>query len=232
MKRVTFANTERKNSQSWNLNVTRNDSCKNFELEIKKSKTDHNKPISIDLKYDLIHKVPPQNESISEQTFCETCVMLDPREQKSTSVKVAFKTGEKFIPDLILVGRLMNVTQPFILGSSKSIDIQYEIFNVGEEAHSTQLKISIPINSTQFSRVPSSCKLENSNGDLTCEIKAGETVVKGEKLKFDLSLETEKLDGKSFKVLAVVSSAGSEKDLINNKVELEIVLTEFSELTG
>lgn len=132
--------------------------------------------------------------------------------------------------DLAVVGTLLNVRQPYVLGSSPTITIQYEISNSGESAYLTQLKVSIPSGATQFSRVPPSCREENNKKEMICDINAGKPVAKGETVKIDINLEASRLEGNSFKVLAAVSSAGDEERPDDNEYENEILLTEFSDI--
>ena len=180
------------------------------------------------MKYDTIEKIPENS-----QEFCETCVVLDPRDSKSVSTKVTFRTGcggERCVSDLAVVGTLVNTRQPYVLGSTKTITIQYEITNAGESAYLTQLKISIPTNLTQFSRIPPSCRQDNNNKYMICDINAGRPVANGDVVKLDINLEAAKLEGESFKVNAVVSSAGDEQKPDDNEYENEIFLTEFSDV--
>jgi Integrin alpha len=117
-----------------------------------------------------------------------------------------------------------------VLGSTQNIVIQYEIANAGESAYLTQLKVSIPTNITQFSRVPPTCKEESNRREMVCEINQGRPVVKGETVKLDISLDATKLDGESFKVISSVTSSGDEKRPADNEYVNEIIMTEFSDI--
>lgn len=65
---------------------------------------------------------------------------------------------------------------------------------------------------------------------MICDINSGKPVANGETVKLNINLETAKLDGESFKVFAVASSAGDEQRPTDNEYENEIFLTEFSDV--
>lgn len=226
--RASFSPREIQKVHQDTIKLTGADRCWDFIVIVRGTLADIFKPIHIEMKYDTIEKIPENS-----QRFCESCVTIDPRESKTISTKVTFSTGcsgERCVSDLALVGTLTNVRQPYVLGSTKTIAIQYEITNQGESAYLTQLKISIPTNVTQFARVPPSCRQENNNRDMICDINSGKPVANKEKVTLDINLETAKLEGESFKVFAVVSSAGDEQRPADNEYENEILLTEFSDV--
>lgn len=226
--RASFSSREIQKVHQADIKLNQEDRCFDFIVTVRGTLADIFKPISIELKYDTIEKIPEYS-----QEFCETCVALDPRESKTVSTKVTFSTGcsgDRCVSDLAVVGTLTNVRQPFVLGSAKNIVIQYEISNAGESAYLTNLKVSIPTNVTQFSKVPPSCRQENNNRDMICDINSGKPVANSESVKLDITLEAAKLDGESFKVFAIVSSAGEEKRPEDNEYTNEIILTEFSDV--
>lgn len=226
--RASFSPKEVQKVHEYNAVLSRDERCSDFIVNVRGTLADIFKPISIEVKYETIAKIPENT-----QEFCETCVAVDPRDSKSVSTKVTFSTGcsgERCVSDLSLVGTLMNVRQPYVLGSTQTITIQYEISNSGESAYLTQIKISIPTNVTQFSRVPPSCREENSKRDMVCDINAGKPVANGEIVKLSINLEASKLVGEFFRVFAVVSSAGDEQKPIDNEYQNEILLTEFSDV--
>lgn len=226
--RASFVPRENVKTKQDTVKLTGTNQCWESVVYVRGTLTDIFKPIHIEVKYDTVSKIPENS-----QDFCETCVIVDPRDSKTASTKVTFSTGcsgDRCISDLALVGTLMNTRQPYVLGSTKTITIQYEITNSGESAYLTQLKVTIPTNVTQFSRVPSTCRQENNNRDMICEINSGRPVANGNKVTLDINLETAKLDGDSFKVLSVVSSAGDEQRPDDNEYVNEIKLAEFSEV--
>lgn len=226
--RASFSPREIQKTQQYNIELSREQRCSDFIVYVRGTLGDIFKPISIEVKYDTVQKIPEHS-----QEFCETCVALDPRDSKTVSTKVTFSTGcsdERCVSDLAVVGTLINVRQPYVLGSTSTIAILYEISNAAESAYLTQLKVTIPTNITQFSKIPSSCSEENNKRVMVCDINAGKPVTKGETVKLTVNLETSKLDGESFEVLAVVSSAGDEQRPADNKYVNEILLTEFSDV--
>lgn len=226
--RASFSPKEIQKVHQYNIELSQMERCSDFIVNVRGTLTDIFKPISIEVKYETVLKIPEHT-----QEFCESCVALDPRDSKSVTTKVTFSTGcsgERCVSDLSLVGTLMNVRQPYVLGSTSTITIQYEISNSRESAYLTQIKISIPKNVTQFSRVPPACREENNKQDMICDINAGKPVANGETVKLDINLEATKLVGESFKVFAIVSSAGDELKPVDNEYMNEILLTEFSDI--
>jgi hypothetical protein len=181
------------------------------------------------MKYEITESAPDYDIK-----FCDSCVVTDPRDLKAASTKIAFSTGcsgERCLSDLSVVGTLINVRQPYVLGSTKTIAIKYEILNVGESAYLTHLKVTIPSNITQFSRIPSSCRQDSNALDvMICDINTGKPLSKDETTDITINLDASRLDGTSFKVYAEVSSAGDEKNPSDNQYTNEILLSEFSDI--
>lgn len=226
--RASFSARETSKVQQFKRELTQDDLCFDFVVNVRGTLADIFKPINIEVKYDTVMKVPEHT-----QEFCDSCIVLDPRNSKTVSTKVTFSTGcsgDRCVSDLVVIGTLLNVRQPYVLGSTPTITIQYEITNTAESAYLTQLKISIPTNVTQFSRVPPSCQEDSFKREMVCDINSGRPVAKDETVKLDINLEASKLEGESFKVFAVVSSAGDEQSPENNEYENEIFLTEFSDV--
>lgn len=226
--RASFAPREIVKVHESVLKLSHDNRCFESIVHVHGTLADIFKPIAIEMKYETVQKIP---EIIQE--FCATCVALDPRDSKSVSTKVTFSTGcegERCVSDLAVVGTLMNVRQPYVLGSTSVITIEYEVSNQGESAYLTQIKISIPTNVTQFSRIPSTCRQDSNNRDMICDLNSGRPIPKGDVVKLNINLDATKLDGESFKVLAAVSSAGDEQRPADNQYENEIFLTEFSDV--
>lgn len=226
--RASFAPRDVVKVHNSNLKVSLEDRCFESSVFVRGRMADIFKPISIEMKYDTVEKMLENS-----QEFCTTCVTLDPRDSKTISTKVTFSTGcsgERCISDLAVVGTLVNVRQPYVLGSTHIITIEYEISNKGESAYLTQLKITIPTNITQFSRIPPECHEENNNRDMVCDLNSGKPIANGEIVKLSINLDATKLDGESLKVLSVVSSAGDEQRPADNQYENQILLTEFSDV--
>jgi Integrin alpha len=211
------------------VKVTKEDKCNDYSLVVKGTLIDIFKPMNIELKYELAEKIVEY-----EQKFCETCVVTDPRDTKLVSSKIVFATGcrgDRCLTDLAVVGTLINVRQPFVLGSAKTIEIKYDISNSGEAAYLTQLKIKIPTNVTQFSRIPSICNQDNNVLEMmTCDLRSGRPLKNLESVDITISLDAIRLDGSAFSVIAEVFCAGDEQRPADNIYVNDIQLTEFSDV--
>lgn len=119
---------------------------------------------------------------------------------------------------------------PYILGSSKSMIIDYKIENLAETAYLTQLNISIP-DSVSFLKIPSVCRQQaDSNNDLLCDINGGSPLYNNSSAYFKLTLDTTKLYGSQLHIKAHVLSTGDESNEMDNNYSNIISLAEFSDV--
>lgn len=123
--------------------------------------------------------------------------------------------------------------RPYILGSSTSLAINYNIENNGETAYLAQIKITLPDSEIIFTKIPSNCKLNELNvkfNTMECDLNDGRPMYKGEKTSLKIGIDTTKLEGEELVIEAQVQSTGDELNEIDNKVEDIIALGEFSEV--
>lgn len=122
---------------------------------------------------------------------------------------------------------------PYILGSSSSIVIAYNIENSGETAYLAQIRITLPESEVLFTKIPSNCKLDetapNSNV-MECDLNSGTPMFKGDRTSIRISVDTTKLDGTELVVKAKVFSTGDELNDLDNAVDNVIALAEFSNI--
>lgn len=122
---------------------------------------------------------------------------------------------------------------PYILGSSQSINIAYNIENSGETAYLAQIRITLPESEILFAKIPSNCKLgdtaSNSN-IMECDLNNGTPMFKGDRTSIKISIDTTKLDGNELIVKANVYSTGDELNELDNTVENVISLKSFSNI--
>ena len=206
--------------------LSTDDKCINYELSIQTTLAKIFRPIEIKIDFDLVEKI---NKTDSE--FCETCVMLHLKDLKSLRREISFSTGcnsSDCKVDLSVIGTLQNVSQPFILGTEKTITVSYEIKNLGEPAYSTKLIIEMSSNLTQFFRLPSSCNIENNI--MYCNINNKKPIYNQIALNMSVVIDVTMLDGKLFEIKASVSSIGNETKPQDNISTNKILLAEFSEI--
>lgn len=211
------------------IKLNQGERCNDYTIHLQGTLHDIFKPLLIEFRYEPIYGVPEY-----DRKFCDTCVAMDPNEPKSASIKIAFSTGcseDRCVSDLAVVGTLINVRQPYVLGSTRTIEIKYEISNAGESSYLTQIFIQIPSNLTEFSRIPSSCRQDaNNQGAMICDIHNGKPLKNQEVTELTINLDASRLEGTSLKVFANVSSAADESRPSDNVYVNEIVLTEFSDV--
>lgn len=121
------------------------------------------------------------------------------------------------------------------MGSLNSISVKYDVKNKGESAYLPQIRITLDNNVASFARIPSSCKLTDSNEkELLCDLTQGNPIKTNEAQTITVSIDTTKLGGNDFSISATVFSSGAESTEIDNKITDHIALDEFShvEITG
>lgn len=116
---------------------------------------------------------------------------------------------------------------PYVLGSTKSLAINYQIENSGETAYLTQLNISVS-KSITFMKIPSNCRQMSAH--LLCDINGGSPLFQGDIGYFTIALDTTKASGSAFTVSAHVFSTGDELNDLDNVIDNVIPVTEFSDI--
>lgn len=227
--RASFSPREVEKVLNDTIKLNQEERCNDYLIHLGGTLHDIFKPLLIEFRYEPIKGIPEY-----DQKFCDTCVAMDPNESKSATTKIAFSTGcseDRCVSDLAVVGTLINVRQPYVLGSTRTIEIKYEISNSGESSYLTQLFIQIPSNITEFSRIPPSCRQDaNNHGAMICDINNGIPLKNTELAELTINLDASRLEGNSLKVFANVSSAADESRPSDNVYVNEIVLTEFSDV--
>lgn len=122
---------------------------------------------------------------------------------------------------------------PYVLGSSQSLIMAYDIQNSGETAYLAQIRIALPDTGVLFTKTPSNCKLDeeapNSNV-MECDLNNGTPLFKNDKTTIKISVDTTKLDGSELVIRANVFSTGDELNELDNVVDDIIPLKEFSNI--
>jgi len=208
------------------MTLSRDDKCINYEINIQATLATIFRPIDIKIEFDFVDKIQ-KNDS----KFCHTCVMVDSKDPKSLKREIFFSTGcnsSDCKVDLSVTGTLQNVSQPFILGSEKTITINYEIKNVGEPAYSTQLRIEVSSVLTQFSRIPPSCSIDKNV--MNCNINNKKPVYNQTTMTLNVTIDVAQLDGKWLEIKADISSIGYDTNPQDNRNINKMSLAEFSEI--
>lgn len=122
---------------------------------------------------------------------------------------------------------------PYILGSSSSINIEYTIENARETAYLAQILVTIPETIVSFMKIPSNCHLvdeSTSTNRMLCDINNRTPLSNGDKVTQVISVDTTKMDGTNLVIKAEVLSTGDEYNDMDNKIENNIPLAEFSDV--
>ncbi|XP_053683048.1 integrin alpha-PS3-like [Sabethes cyaneus] len=208
--------------------INNDDFCQEFDVRVKPSFADIYKPIYVDFSYNLLSRIPTNSE------FCESCVLMDPKLGSSVREKISYKTGcagETCIAELKLDAAWVDLTSPYIIGSTRTATLQYEVLNSGENAFLPQLNVTLP-SQLSLAKLPPQCKLTNLNDGLNvlCDLNNGLPMRTGSATKMLLVLDMTKLEGKSFSFIAEVFSTSEETNREDNTLETTVALQEFSEI--
>ncbi|XP_055623803.1 integrin alpha-PS3-like [Toxorhynchites rutilus septentrionalis] len=208
--------------------INYDDFCQEYDVRVKPSFADIYKPIYVEFTYNVISNIPTNSE------FCERCVMTDPTASNSIREKISFKTGcagETCIAALKLRATWLDLTSPYVIGSTRTASLQYEVVNSGENAFLPQLNITLP-SLLSLAKLPPQCKLTNLNDglNLLCDLNNGLPLKTNADTKMALVMDMTKLEGKSFSINADVFSTSDEKDKEDNSLEMTVDLQEFSEI--
>ncbi|KAH8347899.1 hypothetical protein KR084_002195, partial [Drosophila pseudotakahashii] len=202
--------------------------CTEYEIEMtSEAKYDN---ITMKMHYELKKKIPEKPEKNDEPLtrFCKDCAVLDPAEPKFSTGNITFNNGcsnYACVADLKL--RILNVSSEFILGSSDTLRLRYDIVNDGENAYQPQFTVfSTP--RLDFTQIPGNCKI--AEGVMLCELSNGFRLGKSNSTYVDIMFDVSQLGGQSLTINATVSSALSELNPKDNNVIKVITLKEEAEI--
>ncbi|EDW01487.1 integrin alpha-PS3 [Drosophila grimshawi] len=221
LRRAKFTQTQ-SHEMSFNATAGTTQQCRVFDCEVRYSEKDIFQPIELEMHYELTKKVPDSEE------FCETCVAVDPDDAKVYTEKIIFSTGCKTdicVADLQLSAK--DVSSSYILGSDKTLRINYEVTNRGETAYLPQLNVTSS-SRLNFAQIPGNCKV--SHAVMVCDLNRGRPLGYGDKDSITISFDMSGLTGSSLTISAEVFSTGSEKNHTDNKLNSLIALKEHTEI--
>ncbi|XP_065370369.1 integrin alpha-PS3-like isoform X2 [Calliphora vicina] len=221
VKRVTISSTDR-NEMKFNADAQLQTQCRIMDCNVKFIESEIFKPIELELHYSLVKQVP------DSEVFCESCAAVDPAEPKVFTEKIIFSTGcasEICIADLQV--KSSGLDHSYILGSSRTLKVTYEVSNAGETAYLPQINITSS-NRMPFAKYPSNCKVYESI--MLCDLNRGQAMVKGAKDSVTVIYDVSSLSGTAMILTAEVFSTGKEQYPGNNIIKDVITLGEFTEI--
>ncbi|XP_055629208.1 integrin alpha-PS3-like [Toxorhynchites rutilus septentrionalis] len=221
LRRAKFENSS---SYATTVQISQEESCFVLNLTIRASFYQLSSPVKLELNYAII------NQNISTRTFCDHCVIQEqsPRQEFRVVRKLLFQPDcekESCATDLNLRVRFRNFASPFILNSNRTLEIRYEVSNLGEAAYGTILEISFSQN-VSFFKTPVFC--EDAAGGLSCMINYGQPVRKGMVLLVNLTLDASSISEGMLQIEARLLSDGNDTVSDDNEVSSEIQIVRFS----
>ncbi|XP_061397209.1 integrin alpha-PS3 [Musca vetustissima] len=224
VKRVRIISTNT-NELQFNVTATTTTQCKVVDCNVRFSVSDIFKPIELELHYQLVHAIP------NSEVFCETCAAVDPAEPKTSTEKIIFSTGcatDICVADLQMTPRL---DRTFILGSSRTFKVSYDVINMGETAYLPQINITSS-NRMLFAKIPSNCKHNSQDSMLLCDLNHGQPMAKGTSDTITVIYDTSNISGEKMVLMAKVFSTGKEQTPGDNIASDVITLAEFTEISA
>ncbi|XP_014099156.1 integrin alpha-PS3 isoform X2 [Bactrocera oleae] len=223
VKRAKFIQT-RTNEISFNVSAGLQEQCRTFDCEVYTNVADIFKPIELEMHYDLINGVP------KTEVFCDKCAAVDPAEPTIYREKIIFSTGcssDICVADLEVKSRDLNHT--YILGSSRTLSVTYDITNHGETAYLPQISLTSS-NHMPFAKIPGTCRPKETDY-LECDLKSNDvSMAKGATTSFTVTFDVSSITGKAMILTAKVFSTGKEANEANNVATDVITLGEFTEI--
>ncbi|XP_073849058.1 integrin alpha-PS3-like isoform X2 [Musca autumnalis] len=224
VKRVHIISTN-SNEYQFNVTATSTRQCKVIDCNVRYSPSDIFKPIELELHYQLVHGIP------DSEVFCETCAAVDPVEPKTSTEKIIFSTGcatDVCVADLQMTARL---DRTFVLGSSRTFTVSYDVINKGETAYLPQINITSS-NRMLFAKIPSNCQHNSQDSMLLCDLNQGQPMAKGKSDTITVIYDTSNISGEKMVLMAKVFSTGKEYTPGDNIASDVITLTEFTEISA
>ncbi|KAH8348114.1 hypothetical protein KR084_004242, partial [Drosophila pseudotakahashii] len=218
-KRAKFTENQ-SNVRIFKANASLVEQCRAFEIQVVRKSIFT--PIELEMHYELAKKVPETGE------FCETCVVVDPTEPNFCNERLVFTTGcasDVCVVDLQLKSK--DFGSSYILGSTDTLRLNYEITNSGENAHLPQFKVTSSFR-LPFSQIPGNCKVDKSV--MICDLNHGQPLAKDDSDFVAVTFDVSQLSGQSLIINASVFSEGIETNSGDNNQTDMIQLKEFAEI--
>lgn len=226
-RRLSFVRNSIKNLIDLNdLKINEKDDCREIKVFV----------VPKDIKFMNIFKPMEVKLSFKPEVaqnpreFCETCVVVDPKDSSSITKQIAFNSGcseKECRTDLKITGKYLDIDDPFILGSSNNITVSFSITNAHENAYITKLFVEVP-SQVHFFKIPQHCAFEEAI--MICDVNDGRNIKTGETFNETFNIDTTQFQGKAITILAKVTSEGIEEFPDDNKFKLVLNLTEFSNI--
>lgn len=115
----------------------------------------------------------------------------------------------------------------YILGSSRTLTVTYEVSNSGEMAYLPQINITSS-NRMPFAKYPSNCKI--TDAVMLCDLNRGQAMKNGAKETVTVIYDVSSIAGTALILTAEVFSTGKELNPGNNIIKDIITLEEYTEI--
>ncbi|XP_070068195.1 integrin alpha-PS3-like, partial [Drosophila takahashii] len=218
-KRAKFTENQ-SNERIFKAKASLDEQCRTFEIQVVRKSIFT--PIELEMHYELAKKVPQTGE------FCKTCVVVDPTDPNFCTERLIFTTGcasDVCAVDLQLESRDFGST--YILGSTDTLRLNYEITNSGENAHLPRFKVTSSSH-LPFSQIPGNCKVDESI--MICDLNHGHPLAKDDSDFVTVTFDVSPLSGQSLIIEASVFSEGNEMNSADNKQTDMIQIREFTDI--
>lgn len=134
--------------------------------------------------------------------------------------------GEKCVADLKVSSEPLTVVDPYILGSTKVIAIEYTVTNLQELAYLPQMRVTKSAQ-LKFAKIPSNCHTKDES--LLCDITRP-NLAAGTSKSIQINFDTSSMDNSDVRISAEVFSSSEEANPNDNIVTNVVTVAEFSEI--
>uniref|UniRef100_A0A182WB95 Integrin alpha second immunoglobulin-like domain-containing protein n=1 Tax=Anopheles minimus TaxID=112268 RepID=A0A182WB95_9DIPT len=143
MGRASISDRKNPDKQHETATIGSDPKCLEYTIVVKASPSTLYKPIAIEMEFGIAPTAMPPKDGTH---FCEHCAILDPLDSNRVQERIPFKTGcrkETCVTDLKITNiRWVDVVQPYVIGSRKTVTLEVDIENAGEHAYLPQLNVT------------------------------------------------------------------------------------------
>ncbi|XP_065080456.1 integrin alpha-PS5-like [Ochlerotatus camptorhynchus] len=218
------AKVSKQSSFEATVQIAQQISCINLNASINASFRHLSIPVRFKLQYSIV------NQNTTSQSFCEECTVQesDPKRPAQIEKRIIFKPNceeQLCLTDLKLNGTFLNFESPFVINSSRTLELQYEISNAGESAYGTWLEINFSQN-VSIVKTMDFCDIDTAR--LSCLINNGQALHQRMAVMVNVALDGTVLEGSLLEVEARLFSDGNETFGEDNLVFSQIDLVRHS----
>uniref|UniRef100_A0A182MG76 Uncharacterized protein n=1 Tax=Anopheles culicifacies TaxID=139723 RepID=A0A182MG76_9DIPT len=234
--------SDRKNPDKSHESVTigNDPMCLEYNVVVKASPTTLYKPITIEVEFGIAPTAIPPKDG---KQFCEHCAILNPQDSNRVHERIPFRTGcrkETCVTDLKIRNiRWIDIVPPYVIGSAKTVTLEVDIENMGENAYLPQLNVttSALLRLDTAARMFAECSQSDARAgqdliSIVCDLNDGLPLKAMAQTKYSLTFDVTQLKASVEPVKIHIQALTTSKEQWprDNEVEQRLHLREFSHI--